>query len=331
MEERDWRRRQQVTGSVGRLVSYQIPGDCPQADFLLRGGLGKRVMVAQVTEGGKAQRSGVRAGDMLVSVDGRKDFEGQPGELLHASLTVPVVLVFMGFVGKPTAEVQLTVSRPTFGFPSARALIASTENSQFRLSDQVVFQSNNSMILAATKDDKGVSRASAEVDAKVDEKIQQATAPSAGVFELRQSEAMLVVKSALSPRPSERRSNLSKRSPFSASKPGGSRGSSQVHVPHAPTDLGLSRTTDERAPTLRSLSVGAVRYDARGSEDRPGTPEGMPPPSVARCVPVIPDSCRAAEALHSSAPKPSPFASRCGSIKGGSLRGPTKVRTSAWV
>mmetsp|Transcript_177692 Transcript_177692/g.432331 ORF Transcript_177692/g.432331 Transcript_177692/m.432331 type:complete len:421 (-) Transcript_177692:97-1359(-) len=121
-EEEEWDARQQQTGAAGRLVVYE-EGERPKADFMLRGGNGRRIMVSAVTEGGKAAQAGVKAGDVLVSIDGKKDFKEMSADHVHASLKGPVMLVFLGFVGKLQAEVRLNYKQKVCGLSSQHQVV----------------------------------------------------------------------------------------------------------------------------------------------------------------------------------------------------------------
>eukprot|EP00927_Polykrikos_kofoidii_P023921 TRINITY_DN2185_c1_g1_i1.p1 TRINITY_DN2185_c1_g1~~TRINITY_DN2185_c1_g1_i1.p1 ORF type:complete len:493 (-),score=86.97 TRINITY_DN2185_c1_g1_i1:423-1901(-) len=143
-EEREWALRQSRTGTVGRLVSYSI-ADRPQEDFLLRGGNGGHVVVAAVRDGGRASKVGVKSGDRLVSIDGRKDFLTCSADAIRDGLVPPTVLVFLGFVGKLQAEVRLTPSKSVCGMREEEMLSFSSE-SPFALYDQRVFNPASSSI-----------------------------------------------------------------------------------------------------------------------------------------------------------------------------------------
>eukprot|EP00445_Apocalathium_hangoei_P037770 CAMPEP_0203947280 /NCGR_PEP_ID=MMETSP0359-20131031/82295_1 /ASSEMBLY_ACC=CAM_ASM_000338 /TAXON_ID=268821 /ORGANISM="Scrippsiella Hangoei, Strain SHTV-5" /LENGTH=613 /DNA_ID=CAMNT_0050878679 /DNA_START=167 /DNA_END=2004 /DNA_ORIENTATION=+ len=255
-EERDWIERQRRTGCVGRLVNYDR-WDCPQADFLLRGGCGNKVMVAQVTEGGRAHRMGVKAGDMLVSIDGRKDFLSQPGELLHASVVAPVTLVFMGFVGRPTAEVQLASKAPQCGSPESTPFLSNLW-SNITLLDQIVFQPGkaSSVMLATNSPSCGGTAGSGDglgpqSSPHAPGMDRGARSVSPAVFELAREDAVNVVRHALSPRcrADSRRDNF--RGSPSAARPMG--GASQLSMPSmAPLERGVrpsSPSTSARPPS----------------------------------------------------------------------------------
>mmetsp|Transcript_61629 Transcript_61629/g.155628 ORF Transcript_61629/g.155628 Transcript_61629/m.155628 type:complete len:607 (-) Transcript_61629:46-1866(-) len=149
-EEEEWDARQQQTGAAGRLVVYEI-GDKPREDLLLRGGGTRRIMVAAVTEGGKAAKAGVQAGDVLVSIDGTKEFKGKSADAVHVSLRAPVMLVFMGFVGKLQAEVRLNYKQKLCGLSSQHQVIYGRPEAPVQLIDEIVFQPSNATIFLATK------------------------------------------------------------------------------------------------------------------------------------------------------------------------------------
>lgn len=138
-EEDEWDARQKQTGAAGRLVVYS-EGDRPKDDLLLRGGGGRRVIVTAVAEDGKANKAGVKAGDVLVSINGKKDFVEQSADIIHASLTAPVMLVFMGFVGKLQAEVRLNYAEKVAGMSSQQQVVFGRPDAPVRVIDEVVFQ-----------------------------------------------------------------------------------------------------------------------------------------------------------------------------------------------
>lgn len=148
-EELEWDMRQRQTGAAGRLVVYE-EDDQPMEDILLRGGGLRRVMVASVTEGGKAAQAGIKAGDVLVSIDGKKDFKGTSADLIHASLHAPVMLVFMGFVGKLQAEVRLNYRQKVCGFASQQQVAIGRPEAPLQVVDEVVFQPGSASLFLAT-------------------------------------------------------------------------------------------------------------------------------------------------------------------------------------
>jgi len=139
-EDDEWDLRQQQTGAAGRLVIYE-EGDRPQQDLMLRGGGSgnRKIMVVAVTECGKAAMAGVKAGDVLSSIDGKKDFLGLPADGVLASLRAPVMLVFLGFVGKLQAEVRLNYKQKLCGLSSRHQVTLGRAEECMELVDEVVF------------------------------------------------------------------------------------------------------------------------------------------------------------------------------------------------
>jgi len=150
-EEEEWDTRQQQTGAAGRLVVYDV-GDRPREDLTLRGGgAHHRIMVAAVTDGGKAAAAGVKAGDVLVSINGFKEFKGQSADAVHVTLRAPLTLVFLGFVGKLHAEVRLNYKQKSMGLSSSHQVIFGRPDAPVQVTDAIVFQPTNASLLLATK------------------------------------------------------------------------------------------------------------------------------------------------------------------------------------
>lgn len=149
-EEEEWNTRQQQTGAAGRLVVYEA-GDRPRDDILLRGGGTRRIMVASVTDGGRAAQAGVKAGDVLVSINGTKDFQGKSADAVHAGLVAPVMLVFMGFVGKLQAEVRLNYKQKTCGLSSQHQVVYGRPDAPVQVLEEIVFQPGNATLMLATR------------------------------------------------------------------------------------------------------------------------------------------------------------------------------------
>jgi len=149
-EEAEWDARQQQTGAAGRLVTYD-EGDSPTEDLVLRGACWRRKVVASVVNGGKAAQSGVKAGDVLVSINGKKDFQAQSADSIHDSLVGPVTLVFMGFVGKLEAEVRLNYKQKVCGLSSQQQVVFGRPDAPLQVCDEVVFQPGSASIMLATK------------------------------------------------------------------------------------------------------------------------------------------------------------------------------------
>eukprot|EP00450_Noctiluca_scintillans_P001624 CAMPEP_0194485896 /NCGR_PEP_ID=MMETSP0253-20130528/6743_1 /TAXON_ID=2966 /ORGANISM="Noctiluca scintillans" /LENGTH=329 /DNA_ID=CAMNT_0039325921 /DNA_START=33 /DNA_END=1022 /DNA_ORIENTATION=- len=132
-----WHERLKTTGVSGRLVMYK-KGEMPREDITLDSRNG-RLTVATVVMGGKACRAGVRPGDVLVSIDGRKDFV-KNGDEVHAGLDAPVLLVFIGFVGKLEAEVQLNHPKAACGLSLGHEFVVGRSEEPAQVIDEVVFE-----------------------------------------------------------------------------------------------------------------------------------------------------------------------------------------------
>jgi len=222
-EEKEWDARQQQTGATGRLVMYD-KWDHPREDVLLRGGSGKRVVVLAVTECGRAQQAGVKAGDILVSIDGKKDFRNKSADAIHEGLRSPVTLVFMGFVGKLQAEVRLNYKQKICGLSSHHQVVVGTSASPVKVAEEVIFQPGSATLFLATMPNAMANTArsasstdtggaGSEEDASIAEEYGGAS-PSSGsaarcaavpgadelsaVYELRGYEARSLVSRALS-------------------------------------------------------------------------------------------------------------------------------------
>mmetsp|Transcript_79067 Transcript_79067/g.206234 ORF Transcript_79067/g.206234 Transcript_79067/m.206234 type:complete len:574 (+) Transcript_79067:127-1848(+) len=138
-EEEEWDTRQQQTGAAGRLVVYDV-GDRPREDLTLRGGgAHHRIMVAAVTDGGKAAAAGVKAGDVLVSINGFKEFKGQSADAVHVTLRAPLTLVFLGFVGKLQAEVRLTNADHVCGISYRREVLRGSFEAPVQVCEESIF------------------------------------------------------------------------------------------------------------------------------------------------------------------------------------------------
>lgn len=149
-EEEEWEQRQRQTGAAGRMVVYAV-GERPQDDFHLRGGDGRRLMVASAKRGGLADQAGVKSGDVLVSIDGKKDFTNMSALAVQRSLRAPVTLVFMGFVGKLQAEVRLNNKELSCGLPSQDQVAVGRPGAPVQVLDEIVFQPTNATLFLAVQ------------------------------------------------------------------------------------------------------------------------------------------------------------------------------------
>jgi len=138
-ETERWDQRQQKTGAVGRLVSYRI-GQSPKEDIFLRGGGRHHIILSGLRDGGLAARTGVKVGDRLVSIDGKKDLLGLQAEAIQECLKAPAVLVFLGFVGKLEAEVRIPYEEQVFGISSRQEAVKGMDSASVQLCEERVFK-----------------------------------------------------------------------------------------------------------------------------------------------------------------------------------------------
>jgi len=137
-ETERWDQRQQKSGAVGRLVPYQ-EGQSPKEDIFLRGGGRHHIILAGLRDGGQAARAGVKVGDRLVSIDGKKDLLRLQAEAIQEGLKAPTVLVFLGFVGKLEAEVRLRYVEQVCGISSRQEAVQGMDSAPVQLCEERVF------------------------------------------------------------------------------------------------------------------------------------------------------------------------------------------------
>jgi len=189
-EEEEWDQRQRKSGTVGRLVVYH-EGESPKEDIVLRGGGSRRhIVVAGVREGGQAARVGVRAGDRLVSINGKKDFLGLSADSVRDCLEPPCILVFLGFVGKLQAEVRLTCSDNVCGMSARQDVMRGAENVPVRLCEERVFNAGVASLFLSVGD----LRDPGDPDPGL---MAPGTVPRVQLFELQRSEACGLLRRAV--------------------------------------------------------------------------------------------------------------------------------------
>jgi hypothetical protein len=198
-EESEWEERRQQTGVAGRIVIYD-KNENPRDDISFRDGGKGRVVVAMVLFGGKAWRAGVTSGDLLVSIDGKKDFSGLPASQVQANLQSPVVLVLLGFVGKLQAEVRLNHKVQNMcGLSSLQQVASQRQGETLEVVDEVVFECPSSPLF---QDNLWNVRAPGSPDRQGTEALR--TAPSSEIRSVVSQPVMLSRVSAgrgyLSPR-----------------------------------------------------------------------------------------------------------------------------------
>mmetsp|Transcript_44779 Transcript_44779/g.103594 ORF Transcript_44779/g.103594 Transcript_44779/m.103594 type:complete len:314 (+) Transcript_44779:118-1059(+) len=116
-DEEMWLARKQLTGVVARMVSY-APGEKPADDVLsLQRTPNGDLMVVSLCPDGPASMAGIVRGDKLVSINGQKTPAQAREDVILTGLRGPMTLVFLGFVGKIQAEVQVAQpDAPSCGF-----------------------------------------------------------------------------------------------------------------------------------------------------------------------------------------------------------------------
>jgi hypothetical protein len=152
-EEVEWVMRRDRTGTVARLVMYEDE-DEPQEDFILRGGYYGHFVVATIRDGGPAARAGVKSGDRLVSIDGKKDFIGLSATEVRMRMRAPATIVFLGFVGKLQAEVRLTCSDPACGLSLRDEIARGYSDNPLHICDERVFHAGSASLLFAIDEKK---------------------------------------------------------------------------------------------------------------------------------------------------------------------------------
>mmetsp|Transcript_50133 Transcript_50133/g.119332 ORF Transcript_50133/g.119332 Transcript_50133/m.119332 type:complete len:423 (-) Transcript_50133:351-1619(-) len=210
-DEEMWQARKNVTGAVGRLVYYE-KGQRPADDILgLARTPGGHVMVTAVRSAGPAAQAGVTTGHKLVSIDGQKTFLGIPTDDILRGLVGPVSLVFLGFVGKILAEVQVDQpGAPSCGLPEVTDIGLSMvpKNETIELLDATMFQRHDASLLLSTGERDGIaarestsrSRAPAENDgddADQEEQLEEEDIDAELVFELQRKDARYLLRNAL--------------------------------------------------------------------------------------------------------------------------------------
>lgn len=219
-EEEDWLARKRVTGVISKLVQYQ-ESEIPSRDIigLHRSGTG-RLMVTAVRSDGPAMRSGIVAGDQLISVNGETVAEYHPAKAVLNGIRGPAILIFLGFSGKLQAEVRVKQpDEPRCGLPvnasvtskvlaqSIRAFKFKKDDSELQqqaekeiaanllLTDAVDFQQVTGSLLLATE--TGLEDDLAELAELSGENAHLALPLKAGVFELLAKDAKDIVARAL--------------------------------------------------------------------------------------------------------------------------------------
>lgn len=142
VEDALWDAQLKRGGSIGRIVQYEAH-EQPCADIILRGGSGSRIRVQAVCQTGKAASAGVKSGDVLVSVNGDKEFASLSLEDFYQSLPKPAVLVFIGLVNNTfIAELRIKRKEVPLGLPSRLLQFPAADGPQEQpqVADEVIFE-----------------------------------------------------------------------------------------------------------------------------------------------------------------------------------------------
>lgn len=271
--------RRRITGLTGRVVQYDR-GETPWEDIELRGGSGKRIEVNSIMHGGKAHLAGVKVGEVLTAVDGRRNLESLAAHVVQHNLLAPCTLVFVGFVGRLNAEVRLNVVPELCGLPVRKAG-ALDEAMRTWIVEQVLLDQRAGALWLATDSnlpDKAAKRRSVSADPCIAREF----------FELRPSEARNVVRGALHPEGGvpERRVRLGdhKAPPRQPSGPGPC---------HQCSPAAGSRNSREGMPLVPPLLAAKIprstagRFIRQAADD---TTETLTSPR--QCTPPAPGICQ---------------------------------------
>mmetsp|Transcript_131098 Transcript_131098/g.261603 ORF Transcript_131098/g.261603 Transcript_131098/m.261603 type:complete len:392 (+) Transcript_131098:202-1377(+) len=197
-EEQEWDSRQRQSGTVGRLVIYH-QHEVPREDVVLRGGGPRRhIVVAGVRDGGQAARMGVRAGDRLVSINGKKDFmrDKLSADTVRDRLQAPTSLVFLGFVGKLQAEVRLTCAEHACGFSTRQEVVQGSSNAPVRLCEERIFKAGAASIFLTAGKPPSHSSGMEEFDGTISSD-RESCSIKCPMFELQRQDARVLVKRIL--------------------------------------------------------------------------------------------------------------------------------------
>mmetsp|Transcript_16435 Transcript_16435/g.57439 ORF Transcript_16435/g.57439 Transcript_16435/m.57439 type:complete len:330 (-) Transcript_16435:49-1038(-) len=149
-----------------------------------REAISARAHVASSSQGGQAARAGVRAGDRLVSIDGRKDFIGLTADAVREMLQAPTLLVFLGFVGKLQAEVRLTNADHVCGISYRREVLRGSFEAPVQVCEESIFNAGLASLFLTVSGSAGNAASNRD-------------AAHQPLFELQNSEAKGLIRRAL--------------------------------------------------------------------------------------------------------------------------------------
>eukprot|EP00403_Amphidinium_massartii_P018077 CAMPEP_0178425668 /NCGR_PEP_ID=MMETSP0689_2-20121128/28840_1 /TAXON_ID=160604 /ORGANISM="Amphidinium massartii, Strain CS-259" /LENGTH=517 /DNA_ID=CAMNT_0020047335 /DNA_START=108 /DNA_END=1658 /DNA_ORIENTATION=+ len=196
-EEQMWLARKELTGAVARMVCY-AQGEKPSEDILsLQRTPNGHLMVMALSPDGPASMAGIVRGDKLVSINGRKTLLQQAlsrqsedkEDVTLIGLRGPVTLIFLGFVGKIQAEVQVAQpDAPSCGLPESAdvaGVVPLAPAASVHQHDTVVFRQPEDALIIE----------------KTGEALEQLeTRPGVSMmYELQRQEAQSILRQALAP------------------------------------------------------------------------------------------------------------------------------------
>ncbi|CAE7312907.1 GIP [Symbiodinium sp. KB8] len=125
---------------------------------ITQGGGARRVVVASVRRGGLADKAGIKSGDLLVSINGKKDFAGLSASKILQRMRGAVTLVFLGFIGKWHAEVRLNTKESPCGLQSEMPIALGRPDAPLQVYEEIVFQPTTAPLLLAVPPEPGSCR-----------------------------------------------------------------------------------------------------------------------------------------------------------------------------
>lgn len=114
--------------------------------------------MASVRRGGLADKAGIKSGDLLVSINGKKDFAGLSASEILQRMRGGVTLVFLGFIGKWHAEVRLNTKECPCGLQSEMPIALGRPDAPLQVYEEIVFQPTTAPLLLAVPPEPGSCR-----------------------------------------------------------------------------------------------------------------------------------------------------------------------------
>ncbi|CAE7935403.1 GIP, partial [Symbiodinium necroappetens] len=99
--------------------------------------------------------AGIKSGDLLVSINGKKDFAGLSASEILQRMRGAVTLVFLGFIGKWHAEVRLNTKECPCGLQSEMPIALGRPDAPLQVYEEIVFQPTTAPLLLAVPPEPG--------------------------------------------------------------------------------------------------------------------------------------------------------------------------------